>query len=300
MRRIVVEVARSLAVVALLAAALHVPSVNHRVGMWAVNRSVAPLGLEANADRASFNLLTLDARLEGLRLAPLATPFRPLWTSDSVVMRLTWSGQSWGLSIRELHIGHAWLDVGGAAGRQAWPQVILGTAGADRVSIGCLDVTGIFGRQAGAGASIGLRQLSATFSADGHGGLSGIVIGPRGSVVRSSGIAVGFTGVRLAALVRPRELTFKSLRADFPGGRLLAGGRIVLRNDGPRIDVEFDGRLQSPLAVPAWPVRWRAADLGAATGQLSGTIARPTISVELAGAAIEFATSTAAEPFKGS
>lgn len=287
-RRLLVEGLRIVAVLVLLLALAHVPPVNRAVGGVLMAGFAASHGFEARADRVSFNLLSLTATADGLRIAPRAAPYRQWCTADSARISLASSWWPPSLRLRSLDVSHAWIDVGDETSRLAFLPLLLSIAGAERVTIRSLDVTGLAQDLAPGAASIGLRHLSVRFAGDRRGPLVGQIVGAGGSVIRAGDLAVSFNWLRLIVQIRPREVTVKSLRAEFPGGLLLAGGRMYARNDGPRIELEFDGRLDPVLPAGEWPFVWRAAEHLSATGQLIGAIARPELRVEVEPPSIGF------------
>ena len=273
---------------ALLAAILHLPSVQAEA--WAgriVSRVASTLGLDVRVDCVSYNLFTLAFNLKGLRLSSPARPDQPVLTAGLVRVDVAWASALYGLRLDSIEVHQAVLRVVGATGGQpAAGPLVLPTANIGRVVLDDVRLAGAFGGEDGKRDAVDLPGLSGTLASNRQGGLTGTVSAAAGGTVRAGPVTINLTELRTTAVVRPREVTIKAFRARFPGGQTLVSGRVPLGPGDSRLNLDIDGRFDVGILTRALPAPWHTTGQLHVSGRLSGTLADPQLAVDVSDATL--------------
>ncbi len=249
-------------------------------------------GIIATVDDLSYNLLTLDVRLRGVKVAAAGWENQPFVTADAVQINLPWSVAVGAPAVESIElIGTTVAVVRGVDGRLNLPAF---DGNESPPSTRRIDVGRIFIRQAnlryqdiGGKMSANLDGIDLEMMPTGKGDIAGRLTVARGLAVRSGEIAVD--GSLSGSLSYDgTSLGVADLVLGFAPARLEADGRINGMWSEPSASLDVSGTLSleeiSSTFKPAQPGAAKAVPSGsiALTAAIRGALSSPRASFTLA------------------
>lgn len=276
------SVALGAAAVAALLVVAHLPPVQSRILGWGLDRLPSTVGIRANVQQGSYNLLTRTGHLSGVSMSAAGDPNTPFGSVDRVSVKLSWAVWLGRVEIEAVEAEALRIDiVRGVDGRLNLPMfpASTGAATASRFPIG---------RVAVRNASLSYRDLARDLEADlggveltldpeGQGTISGRLVASEPPSFRIG--QIGTRGTRLEGGIRydGAGVFIGHLAFDTPEARLQIDARLESLWSVPRVESQVSGTLplsglSSMLAVS--PVAQGTVMLQAnVTGPLSAPVA---------------------------
>lgn len=296
MRQALRKVARAAALTALavmaLVAAAHLSPVRTRVVTWGITWLRTHMGIEARADRVSYNLLRLDISVNGLTLAARGSEATPFLSIDTLHANAPWSLLRGRMAANAIEASGVRIDIVRRADGSSNLPFSAGSqgAGVERFDVGRLivrqaDVT--YRDEANAllvdvqGVSLDLRpQLDRVIA-----GTLAIERGPRIRVGERESMATHVAG-RVA--FDGTSLLLNRVSYESAEGQLVAEGRLdsVLAN--PRADIRMEGTVLL-TGVSRWlKLEPTASGTVAVRGSLTGVLTDPVARLSLDSSAVSW------------
>lgn len=236
--------------VAALVSVAHLSIVRDRLLTFGLRQLRSQFGVEATVASLSYNLLTLDVSLRGVRAAAIATPDAPFLTADSLRVNLSW-GTLFGrariddLEAAGLQVSLVRQEDGGlnlpAPGNQ-------GTEGATApIALGRMIVreASLTYRDEAAGLVADAEGIALTLEPGADGGVTGRLVVSRGPSVRTADASIEGT---LEGLLTydGASLSLIGLTYSSPLGRLVLDGRLDALQEAPTAGFTISGSLALP------------------------------------------------------
>ncbi|MDE3154330.1 MAG: translocation/assembly module TamB domain-containing protein [Acidobacteriota bacterium] len=292
-RAIAVGAAGVLAVLALLVGSAHLPFVRARV-LNLVLQKIDGYGVVAQADGLDYNLLRLDFRLRGVRLAAPGHTGDPFFTADEIHVDLPWSVVTGPIHLQAIDVTHPRITIVRTAAGSNLPSTVSPGGGGGTLSSLPVDRLSIQDLQASVrdepdGFDATMTGLSLALAPSGGG-----IAGP---IQMTSPARVAWRGRRSSIDTLEGQLGFdgstlllNAVRVMTPEGLVQADGRVSSVFSSPTLALTWKGELNLPPLARLASVDTPVAGRLVMTGSASGAASAPRASIDLNGRGLQLAS----------
>ena len=288
----------AVAVAALLSVA-HLPIVRSRLLAFGLQQLRAQSGIDATVANLSYNLLTLDVSLRGIRAAAIATPDAPFLEADNLRVNVSWGTLFGRARIDDLEAdglrlllvrqedGSFNLPAQGGAGTEG----AAGTGGASApVALGRVIVreASMAYRDAASGLAADAEGIALTLEPDANDGVSGRLSVSRGPSVRTTDVSIEGT---LEGLLTydGASLSLSGLTYSSPLGHLVLEGRLdALLQETPTADLTLSGSLALPEIFSTLQIDPGGRGTVAVRAAVEGPLTAPVAKISLDGEGVSW------------
>ena len=292
----------------LLAGLVHLAPVRAHVLTMLVSRARAQYGLDLSVTRLDYNLLTLTARLEHVRVAAVPAERRapgvlpapgdaPFFEAEVVDVDLPWAIAFGRFSIESVYLSKPRLTlVRSPSGALNLPRGSAGPArggGFQSLPMGPIGVHDgeVVYRNPGSGLEFQVRGIDMALESSGSSLIAGN-ISATALEVREGSQATTATRARGHVSFDGSSLMLDEVEIDAPEVEFRLDGRLTSLFDEPRVDVGYHAALHLAPAVA-----WTSADVPAngtisLEGRLVGPVVAPEATLSLSGRSLTLSTLT--------
>jgi outer membrane protein assembly factor BamA/autotransporter translocation and assembly factor TamB len=273
----------------ILFAVAHTPPVRARVRTWAIGWLYSQAGIVASIDDLSYNLLTLDIRLDGVRLSAdgSATPFA---SARRVHLDVPWSAVFGALRLHSVELDEPAIElVRDAQGSLNLPQSSGGEGGTglERLTIERVGINRARVRYDDAAAGMGalVDGITVRLSRRTEGTIEGPLTVERGLSVQAGGVAVN-GAIDGGLSYDGQSIALNAIGLAMPQGRLVFDGRVGIFGSSPRVQLSLAGVLRFEEAAALLGMESPPTGLVSVSGAVDGPVAAPAASLMVTAPAI--------------
>lgn len=267
----------------------HTPPVRARVRAAAIAWLHAHAGITASIDELSYNLLTLDVRVEGVRLSASDSP-TPFLVARRVRVDVPWSAVFGVLRLQSIELDEPVVSIVRDASGASNLPTSSGTADGpaviqlpiDRLQVNRARLT--YEDEAN-GVRAAANDVDLTLNPTTHGTIEGPLTVGAGPSVRAGDLAAeGTLDGTLAYDGQSIGLTAVGL--VLPPGRLVLDGRVGIFGASPDVQLSLAGAWGLEQASAILQVAPPATGLVSFNGTVGGSLAAPAVALTITGQAL--------------